>query len=127
MKRALRKYLLSAGIAAIAFLAAPTKATAQCDRCASGWEVILTGGQSWCKPVLSEETGVTQCRHGVHVIGGAWCTESGVFCSTITVGGGGGTGGGSGGGSGGGNSCQTSGYCPPECFSCSGSGGRPAT
>lgn len=128
MKRALGKHLLLlASVAALGFLAVPAKAAAQCEKCASRWESIFSGGQSWCKPVLSEETGVTRCDSGVTVIGGAWCREEGTYCTAITVDGGGGGGGGGDTGGGGGSSCQTTGFCPPECFSCSGSGGRPAT
>lgn len=127
MKRALGKhFLLLAGIVALGFLVSPTKAAAQCETCVDRWQTILTFGQSWCVPVRPEETGVTQCADGVTPIGGSWCSEGGTFCSEITVGGGGG-GGGTGGSGGGGTSCQTASYCPPECFSCSGSGGRPAT
>lgn len=125
MKRALGKHLLLlASVAALGFLVAPAKATAACEKCVDRWQVILSGGQSWCVPVKEDETGATLCTDGVTAIGGSWCSESGTFCNSITVGGGGGGGTVGGGGS---NSCQTTGYCPPECFSCSGSGGRPAT
>ena len=49
-----------------------------------------------------------------------FCYESGSACYGITVGGGGG-GGGTGGG--GGGCASTGGFCPAECFSCSGGGG----
>ena len=48
------------------------------------------------------------------------CYTSGFECYRITVNGGGG----GSGGTGGGGSCHSSGFCPAECFSCSG-GGRP--
>lgn len=128
MKRALGRHLLLwASVAAIGFLVAPAKAAASCETCVDRWQSILTGGQSWCVAVKPEETGVTLCTDGVTAIGGAWCSESGTFCTAITVGGGSGGGTGGGGGGGGGSTCQTTSYCPPECFSCSGSGGRPAT
>jgi hypothetical protein len=76
-----------------------------------------------CQPVAEDEVGSTICKDQYDPIGGFSCEESGTFCSGITVGGGGGTGGsGSGGGDGG--SCQTTGFCPASCFSCS-SGGKP--
>jgi hypothetical protein len=86
-----------------------------CERCTSGWEVVLSGGQSWCRAVTGDEVGSTTCTSGSTAIGGAYCSESGSFCNSITVGGGGGTGGGSGG-----SSCSYQGYCPAECFSCGG-------
>jgi hypothetical protein len=76
-----------------------------------------------CRPVAQNEVGSTNCQLSYSPFGGTTCEESGTYCSSIIVGGGGGTGG-SGGGDGG--SCQTSGFCPAACFSCSGSGGRPA-
>lgn len=53
---------------------------------------------------------------------GPSCWTNGQACTN------GGDGGGSGGGSAGGGSdpCATMGFCPAQCFSCSGSGGRPA-
>lgn len=78
-----------------------------------------------CRPVEEGETGATICTNHSDISGFS-CEESGDFCSSITVtgGGGGGTGGVGGGGS---DPCQTSGFCPAECFSCSGGGGgRPA-
>lgn len=46
-----------------------------------------------------------------------YCTESGTLCYGIGVSPGGG---GSGGGGGGGGCAYQSGWCPPECMSCSG-------
>jgi hypothetical protein len=92
-----------------------------CETCVSGLRQILAGGGSWCEAVKEGETGVTICRDGVDSFGKPWCTESGTYCSVITVGGGGG--GTSGGG--GGSACQVSGFCPAECFNCS--GGTPKT
>jgi len=93
---------------------------AGCEYCYSTW---LNPTRSYCKPVAEFQTGVTNCQTFVDNLGGSSCTESGTYCTDITVGGGDGSGGGSGGGSG---SCQYTGFCPAECFSCSGSGGRPA-
>jgi hypothetical protein len=77
-----------------------------------------------CHPVTQNEVGSTICQLEYSPFGGTTCTESGNFCSGITVGGGDGSG--SGGGDGG--TCQTSGgFCPAACFSCTGGGGgRPA-
>jgi hypothetical protein len=56
---------------------------------------------------------------------GTLCGESGSACYGIIVDGGGGDSGGGGSGGGGGCSYQT-GWCPAECFTCGGGGGRPA-
>ena len=53
---------------------------------------------------------------------GPTCWTNGQACTNGGTGGGG-TGGSSGGGS---NPCATTGFCPSQCFSCSGGGGRPA-
>lgn len=82
-------------------------------------------GFSPCRPVTQSEVGSTNCTNDYHPIGGFTCSESGTFCSTVDAGGGG-TGGGGGGWGGGSNPCRTTGFCPPECFSCEGGGGRPA-
>jgi hypothetical protein len=81
-------------------------------------------GYSPCRAVTDTEVGSTICQDYYDPIGGFSCEESGTYCSVIGADGGGGGTGGSGGGDGG--SCQTSGFCPASCFSCSGSGGRPA-
>lgn len=78
-----------------------------------------------CRPVTQTEVGSTICEDKYDIFGGFSCEERGTFCSSINVGGGGG-GGGTGGTGGNSNTCQTSGYCPAECFSCRGGGGRPA-
>jgi hypothetical protein len=54
---------------------------------------------------------------------GPECWTNGQACYNIVTGGNGGSGGG---GTGGGQTCQTSGFCPAECFSCGGGPGRPA-
>jgi hypothetical protein len=70
---------------------------------------------SYCKPVLDGETGVTNCVNSFDPFGGSsnshgqWtCTEDGDYCSIITVGGGGG----------GGRCTAAASGCPAECFSC---------
>lgn len=104
-------------LAALAILMAVPQAGSACERCTSGWQVVLSGGQSWCRPVTGDEVGSTLCTDSTTAIGGAYCSESGNFCNAISVGSGGG---GSTGGSGGGASCSYQGYCPAECFSCGG-------
>src|SRR4051794_27741089 len=74
-----------------------------------------------CAPVKENEVGATACTDYYDLFAGFYCEESGNFCTSITVGGGGG---GNGGGGSTGGTCQTSGYCPAECFSCS--SGKPA-
>lgn len=97
-------------------------------RPAAGCEIckyIFFLGYAPCRPVTQNEVGSTICTDQYDPIGGFSCEESGTYCSSIDAGGGG-TGGTGGTGSSGG-SCQTSGFCPAQCFSCSGSGGgRPA-
>src|SRR6185436_5514700 len=112
-RRFLRIWLL-AGLGILGLLVLPAKGMA-CEKCATSWNVVLSRGQSWCQAVKDGETGATQCDAGVTWIGGAYCHEGGIYCSTVTAGGGGG----------GGSTCQSSGYCPAECFSCS--GGTPKT
>jgi hypothetical protein len=90
-----------------------------CEECHTPW---FTPWNSWCRPVSGDEVGVTLCKDETTLIN-TTCQEYGNACQVITViggGGGDGTGGGSGGGS---NPCQTSGFCPAECFSCGGGGG----
>jgi len=103
-------------------LPAPTQA---CELCFWHW---LNPTRSYCRALQDRETGTTICTTFVDNLGGSDCTEGGDYCTVITVGGGGGSG--SRGGGGGGGACQTSGFCPAECFSCSSGGGgggsRPA-
>jgi hypothetical protein len=89
-----------------------------------------------CKPVAPVGTGAT-CRHvSDSQTGDGWkceeindlpwpdgplCSVEGGPCYNVDGGGGGG-----GGGTGGGETCQTTSFCPAECFSCSGGAGRPA-
>lgn len=104
-------------IASVVSLMIPGELQAGCERCTNP---VFTGGMSWCVEVKQEETGVTLCKDGVDLFG-PYCSEDGIYCSVVDAGGGGGTGSGGGGT----NPCQTSGFCPAQCFSCSG-GGRPA-
>jgi hypothetical protein len=120
MKR-LRVVLLG-GMIMTSQLIYPERAEA-CEICKNNW---LTPWNFLCKPVSDRETGVTDCENDYHPFTNTTsCSEGGDFCAVIDAAGGGG--GGSGGG--GSNPCQVSGFCPAECFSCSGnggSGGRPA-
>lgn len=96
-----------------------------CEVCYWTW---LNPGRSYCRPVHDTETGTTGCDTFIDNLGDSFCTEGGSYCSVITVTAGGGGGGGTSGGTGS-NPCQTSGFCPAQCFSCSGGlgdGGRPA-
>jgi hypothetical protein len=90
-----------------------------------------------CKPIHPTSEAATCNDAGVLQGGSGWiCYEDNTFpwpdgpaCWTnaqaCTNGGDGG--GGVGGTGGGGNStCTTAGFCPAQCFSCSGGGGRPA-
>jgi hypothetical protein len=90
-----------------------------CELCYSS---LINPTRSYCRQVNELETGVTNCVTYVDNLGGSSCSESGTYCSYVNAGGGGS--GGSGGG-GGGNGCSTAGFCPAECFSCGGGGGRP--
>jgi hypothetical protein len=80
-------------------------------------------GYAPCRPVGDGEVGTTICTNSYDPFGGFSCDQGGDYCSAITVtpGGGGAAGGGNDGGA-----CRTSGFCPSQCFSCSGGGGRPA-
>ncbi len=94
-----------------------------CEVCGrSSW---LTPWNYLCRPAQDKETGTTGCTNSYEPVSNTTsCSESGDYCTVIIVNGGGGTGGGGGGGEE--NPCQTSSFCPAECFSCSGGGGRPA-
>jgi hypothetical protein len=102
------------------FVPAPAAA---CELCYSVW---WNFGRSYCKPLQNGETGTTVCEDVISNTGGSFCTEGGDYCTIVDAGGGGGGTGGGGTGSGG-TTCQTTGACPAECFSCSGGNGRPAT
>jgi hypothetical protein len=102
----------------LGFVTPPRPASA-CELCK--YNIFL--GYSPCRPVGPDEVGSTVCTDSYDPLGGFSCEESGTFCSSITAGGGGGAGGAGGDGS----ACHTSGFCPAQCFSCSGGGGgRPA-
>lgn len=72
-----------------------------------------------CKDVVEGESGFTTCTMPEEA--SCCCKVSGDICT----GGSGGSGGTGGTGGGGTNQCETSGFCPSECFSCTGGGGRP--
>lgn len=75
---------------------------------------------AFCRSAGPDEVGATYCTTTYDPLTPAIdCTESGTFCTTITVGGGSG-------GSGGGGGCTGSGFCPASCFSCGGGGRGPA-
>jgi hypothetical protein len=104
-------------------LVLPRAAAAACEQCKLS--PFPFSYNQWCVEVYDPETGVTACTDGLDPLTGSlWCFEEGNACSVVNVGGGGG--GTGGGGGGGGGSCNTAGYCPAECFSCGGGGGRPA-
>lgn len=89
-----------------------------CEIC----KYYLLLGFAPCRPVTETEVGSTICTNEYDPLVGFSCAESGTYCSEINAGGGGGSGSGGGGGS----QCSTTGFCPAECFSCGGGGGRPA-
>jgi hypothetical protein len=114
--RHIRLLLMVVAILGCGFWTLPSPASA-CEIC----EYVFLLGYAPCKPVGPDDVGSTICTDHYDPISGFSCQESGDYCSNITIGGGGGTGGGSDGGS-----CQTAGFCPAQCFSCGGGGGRPA-
>jgi hypothetical protein len=115
-----RRMLLLLGVLSLCLLALP-QAALGCEIC----KYTFFLGYSPCRAVTQDEVGSTICRDYYDAIAGFSCEESGTFCQNIIVGGGGGPGGS--GGTGSGSSCQTSGACPAQCFSCSsGGGGKPA-
>ena len=116
MKRFLRFRILLLVLAGAVGPAVMPAAAQTCEKCVDGFERILLGGNSFCRAVRGEEVGVTGCQDG-NTLFGPYCNETGTFCNSITVDGGGG-GSGSGGGWAGGGGCQNTGYCPAECFSC---------
>lgn len=92
-----------------------TGGASACEKC------VIFLDDEWCRPVSVGESGKTTCSDGLGEEQSCCCSLSGNNC-TLDGGGGGGTGGGSGGG-GSSNPCETTGYCPAQCFSCGGSGG----
>ncbi len=99
-----------------ALLVLPSVAEA-CQLCFWSW---VNPSRSYCRPVQNQETGTTICTTYTDNLGGSDCSESGDYCSVITVTGGGG--GGTGGAGDGGDACRAGGFCPAECFSCGGTG-----
>lgn len=110
------RILLTAVLVVLAFsavAAAPASAEIDCQKCTF---ILFVG--SHCDPAATGDSGKTSCTEG-----DGKCILSGTAC-TGTWGGGSGTGGGGGGG-GTDPTCSTTGFCPAECFSCAGGGGRP--
>lgn len=102
------------GFAVTLFVLLTPQPAGACEKCHEFW------GDETCVPAGPGDSGYTVCTTPEEA--SCCCTFSGSACT----GSGGGSGGGGGGGwGGGGNQCQTSGFCPAECFSCGGSGGRP--
>lgn len=107
--------LLLVAVAALSVLTATPASAAPfpCNECT----YIVFNGEV-CDAVEAEEKGRTDCNST------ARCILSGSECTGPSSGGGGGGGGGDDTG-GGGAGCNTTGFCPAECFTCSGGGGRP--
>lgn len=81
--------------------------------------ILPTGSQAECSQVGDGENGTGwQCAE-TDFPDGPLCTTSGGACYNVSVNGGSG-------GTGGSQTCQTTGFCPAECFSCDGGRGRPA-
>jgi hypothetical protein len=106
------RHLMMAGLVVMLFTLLAPGATQACELCH-----VFFDDES-CKTAGPTESGYTSCTMPEEA--SCCCTLSGSPC---TGGSGGGGGGGGGTGGGGGNQCQTSGFCPAECFSCGGGGG----
>jgi len=98
--------------AAMLLLPLPAVTCEICDR------VSLTRYDFECRLVDEGETGNEICSTHWELLG-TWCETTGPFCESISV-----IGDGGGGGGGGDNPCDTTGYCPAECFSCNTGGGH---
>lgn len=81
-------------------------------------EQAITLSRDFCR-LARDESGYMCCREESFGLE-TFCVQSGSACYGIEVDGGGG---GSGGGGGGGGCSYQGGWCPAECFSCSGGGG----
>lgn len=77
---------------------------------------ILFVGLTCDSSLEGGESGKRQCNNNGCILTGLSCTAPP---------GGGGGGGGDGDGGGGGGACGSTGFCPAECFTCPGGGGRP--
>ena len=107
-------------LAGLLLVAAEGAAWAECGTC----QVCRTGNRvtipaDWCG-IANDEDGYLCCEQ-FEVGFATYCSLDGSACYGIIVGDGGGSGGG-----GGGVCSYQNGWCPAECMSCSGSGGRPA-
>ena len=91
-------------------------AWAECGTCQTCQvSTAITISRDYCR-VANAEDGYTCCRQESYGLG-TYCAFGGSACYGITVGGGGG---GGTGGSGGGSCSYQNGWCPAECWSCSG-------
>lgn len=113
-------------LAGLVLVCAEGAAWAGCGTCQVCREKTrITIAADYCA-IANDENG-SMCCSELDTGIGTYCTESGDACYGIIVDGGGG---GSGGGGGGGSTCSyQNGWCPPECWSCSGGtggGGAPA-
>jgi hypothetical protein len=110
-----------AGLMLLATAGAAWAACGTCQTCKRNYVVFGTLADFYCI-VANDQDGYLCCNE--QPLGNeTYCAFSGDACYGIIVDDGGG---GSGGGGGGGGACSyQSGWCPPECMSCSGFG-RPA-
>lgn len=88
-----------------------------CEICDSTGILGHLAYNAFCRGVGPDDIGATHCNLVYDPLTPSVdCYESGSFCSTFTVtGGGGGAGGGTSGGG-----CGGGGFCPASCFSCGG-------
>lgn len=112
-----RRWWVGLSIFALLMLLAVPGLWAECGTCQTCEEkTAITIRRDYCR-VANAEDGYTCCRQesfGMET----WCAFGGSACYGISVGGGGGGGGGTGGG--GGSCSYQNGWCPAECWSCSG-------
>lgn len=122
MRAKLKPFWTLRGVALLALLGmAQASPAAACEYCFWTW---INPTRSYCKIVVEGQVGVTSCENVVSRLGDSFCEESGNACGVVNVPiGGGGGGGSAGSGGGGSNPCQTAGFCPAQCFNCSGGGG----
>jgi hypothetical protein len=110
--RTLATSVMAGFVVAVFVLLVPQSAVA-CDKCVQFFD------DESCTTAGPGEIGNTICE--VPEEASCCCKYKGETCT----GGSGGSGSGGGTGGGGGNQCATTGFCPAECFSCGGGGGRP--
>lgn len=107
-----------AGLMLVATAGTAWAACGNCQTCKRNYVVFGTLADFYC--IVANDQEGYMCCHEQPLGNETYCVFGGDACYGIIVG----DGGGSAGGGGGGCSYQ-SGWCPPECMSCSG-GGRPA-